>query len=181
MNRISVKCMDCGWRGSRVRREIGSPYGLCYKCGGLVDIPIDDIVSVPMQTKSYDINITARTIVRTHKDHIELFLGPLEVIVMDKFWDRYPDKMSCKNIQRKLELEGSRKSISTVSTTIKRLTRRGILRRIGPGGKRGGWHPHMFCAECTREEFIDMSIRNTLSAFRSSFPDIFCSIVKYYI
>lgn len=109
-------------------------------------------------------------IVRPNNQYIGIFLGYLELAVMEKFWDVYPDKMSCRAVHRKLMKDHRVWALTTISCTVKRLAEKGILKRHGPPG-RLGIYPHVFSATCTEDEFIDTSIRYILNSLKESFPE----------
>lgn len=96
---------------------------------------------------------------------MEMFLGSLESRIMEILWEVYPNKRTCKSVVRSINHE---RSLSTVSTTMSRLTKRGMLRREVNGR---GNIAHEFVAVCSREEFIELAMRRTIESFKNYFPE----------
>lgn len=169
----SVKCVSCSFVSSRVWRECGcegicdhSGFGTCPRCGSKVDRPVNiNNSKIVPDSPSILLNI-----VRPNRLYIGMFLGDLELAIMEKFWDIYPRKMTCRTVHRKLINDDKRWAKTTISCTVKRLAKKGILKRHGPPGKLGGY-AHVFSSSCTEDEFIDTSIRYILNSLKESFPE----------
>jgi len=181
--RISVKCESCDYRAFRVWRYCGcedfcdhSGYGQCPKCHGRLDSP----VNINKDKYEPDSRAIILNIVRPSNLYIGVFLGDLELAVMEKFWDIYPDRLSCKSVHRKLRNDDRDWAMTTIGCTVKRLAKKGILTRHGPPGKLGGY-AHMFSASCTENEFIRASVGIMLKSLHDSFPNELKELARYYI
>ena len=116
--------------------------------------------------------------VDTSGEDVSIFVGPLLAAVMEEFWSIYPSKLTCRGIHKRLYNKDFIRSPSTISETIHRLEKRGLIHKLKGNGR--GPIAHEFVAMCSRDEFIETSMMKVIGTLRDSFPDEFDKIVDMY-
>lgn len=109
---------------------------------------------------------------------IELFLGPLETVIMTALWEGITTSHAIWDytLQYYQTPNSTGLSCSSVTATLYRMTLRGLITRTGD--KRG-----FIYAPCYPDEtsFIIATIVKTFASFARSYPDEFKAAIHYVI
>lgn len=99
---------------------------------------------------------------------IEMFLGPLESLIMECLWDHYPKRMTSKRIVQMLQISGYDYALTTITTTVGRLVKRGLIVSDKPTARCFAQHHR---SSCSKNTFIQNSVRMIIRSIHNNFPE----------
>jgi len=96
---------------------------------------------------------------------LECVVGPLGAAVLEVLWDSDRSRMTNRQIQRELSRRGTKRSITTIGTTTRRLTAKKLLQESTPHGTL------VYSPTLARNDLIDCVIERVMGSMIDSWSD----------
>lgn len=112
----------------------------------------------------------------------EVWLDPLEALVMDCLWIEHPRPQTVTDVHRRIVNEGYDRQYTTVASTLHRLEGKGLIGRHGQrvvrNGNPGRGMQVLFQARVSKAVFNARMITRVIQSLSANFPDEFQQVLQ---